>query len=113
MWYLKKIVNISAAHFLRNDTGPCSKMHGHNLKITVFLKGVTLDKIGMIMNLSLAKDFIMKYDHTCLNDHPEFSEGQLNPTMENFTKYVAEQIPYCYRVEVQESPNNIIMYEAL
>lgn len=111
MWYLEKRINISIAHYLRDDMSCCSNNHGHNLAINVYCKGDTLNSTGMIFNLSRAKTICFKYDHTCLNDWPEFKEDGVNPTMENFTKYLCEQIPFCYKVTVQESLNNIITYE--
>lgn len=35
----------------------------------------------------------------------------INPTAENMDKLFWELIPYCYRVEVQESRDNLVWYE--
>ncbi len=33
------------------------------------------------------------------------------PTAENIARWVCKQIPQCYKVEVQESEGNIVIYE--
>jgi len=35
----------------------------------------------------------------------------LNSTAENIARYLVYEIPHCYKVEVQESENNIATYE--
>ena len=34
-----------------------------------------------------------------------------NPTAENIAKWVCDQLPQCYRVDVQESEGNMATYE--
>ena len=34
-----------------------------------------------------------------------------NPTAENIARWVCKQIPQCYKVEVQESEANTVIYE--
>jgi 6-pyruvoyltetrahydropterin/6-carboxytetrahydropterin synthase len=49
-------------------------------------------------------------DHKNLNlDVPEFEN--LNPTAENIARWVCEQIPTCFKVEVRESEGNTVIYE--
>ena len=45
-------------------------------------------------------------DHKNLNEVIPF-----NPTAENIARWVCEQIPTCFKVEVQESEGNIAIYE--
>lgn len=44
-------------------------------------------------------------DHKHINDILPF-----NPTAENIARWVVEQIPECYKAEVQESEGNVAMY---
>ena len=47
-----------------------------------------------------------KLDHKNLNEILPF-----NPTAENIARWVCDQTPFCFRVEVQESEGNIAIYE--
>jgi len=47
-----------------------------------------------------------RLDHQDLNKIFTF-----NPTAENLAKWIVDQIPTCYRADVQESENNIASYE--
>lgn len=47
-----------------------------------------------------------KLDHQNLNDVLPF-----NTTAENMARWICDQIPFCYRVEVQESESNTAIYE--
>jgi 6-pyruvoyl-tetrahydropterin synthase len=52
-----------------------------------------------------------------LNDFPEskkyleFEDYKNNPTAENIARWVCEQIPTCFKVEVRESEGNTVIYE--
>jgi len=47
-----------------------------------------------------------RLDHAHLNDVLDF-----NPTAENMARWICDQIPSCYRVDVQESEGNTATYE--
>ena len=47
-----------------------------------------------------------KLDHQFLNDVVDF-----NPTAENMARWVCEQVPHCYKVQIQESEGNVVEYE--
>ena len=46
-----------------------------------------------------------RLDHKYLNDIFDF-----NPTAENMSRWICENVPNCYKVEVQESEGNIATY---
>ena len=51
----------------------------------------------------------MKYGE---ENHGNFNELlPFNPTAENIARWICEQIPHCYRVDVQESEGNVASYE--
>ena len=109
MYYVKKSLEISAAHQLKLDyESKCENLHGHNWNVDVYLKSDKLDQNGMVMDFTIIKKKIMdKMDHKYLNEVFDF-----NPTAENIAHWVQEELgEKCYRVEVEESQNNFAVYE--
>lgn len=109
MYYIKKTFEVSGAHCLKlNYESKCSNLHGHNWEITVYCKSEKLNENGMVIDFTHIKREIQDYlDHKNLNDLFDF-----NPTAENIAKWICDKLsPFCYRVEVQESNNNIAVYE--
>ncbi len=108
MYEVKKRFEISAAHKLKLDyVSKCSNLHGHNWIIDVYLRSETLDNNGMVMDFTEIKEKITKkFDHQIINEIVDF-----NPTAENLAKYICDLLaPKCYRVDVQESENNVASY---
>lgn len=82
-------------------------MHGHNWIVTIYCEAEELDKNGMICDFTHIKKMVSdKLDHQYLNDIVDF-----NPTAENMAKWICDQVPCCWRVDVQESEGNIATYE--
>lgn len=108
MYYVKKTMEISAAHRLTLDyESKCTQLHGHNWLITVYCKSAELNANGMVVDFTIIKQMIKdRLDHQVLND-----VLPCNPTAENIARWICEQIPQCYKVEVQESRGNVAIYE--
>jgi len=108
MYYVKKTMEISAAHRLTLDyESKCTQLHGHNWLITVYCKSTELNANGMVVDFTIIKQMIKdRLDHQVLND-----VLPCNPTAENIARWICEQIPHCYKVEVQESRGNVAIYE--
>ena len=109
MFKIKKRIIVSAAHFLKLDyASKCTGMHGHNWIIDDYLKSPELDRNGMVMDFSEIKRRVKNVlDHKVLNE-----VITVNPTAENIAFWVSETLgEKCYRVEVQESPDNVAVYE--
>lgn len=108
MYYIKKRLEISAAHSLALDyESKCSRLHGHNWIITVECKARELNANGMVTDFTHVKETIMKrLDHTVLNDSLPF-----NPTAENLARWIVDVVPNCWRAEVCESEGNSAIYE--
>ena len=45
----------SAAHSLRGYNGDCSRLHGHNWTVQVFIRSEKLDEVGIAMDFKLLK----------------------------------------------------------
>lgn len=108
MYYVSKRMEIAGAHYLKLDyASKCENLHGHNWIVTVYCKAKELNKNGMVEDFTHIKKAIHgKLDHTLLNGVVDF-----NPTAENIAKWICEQIPTCYKVQVQESEGNVACYE--
>jgi 6-pyruvoyltetrahydropterin/6-carboxytetrahydropterin synthase len=108
MYTIKKTLEISAAHSLSLDyESKCKTLHGHNWVITIHCKNKELNQNGMVVDFTEIKKAISeKLDHKELNKVLPF-----NPTAENMAKWIADTIPFCYKVEVEESNGNIATYE--
>ena len=108
MYTVIKRIEISAAHRLNlSYRSKCEHLHGHNWVITVYCRSKELNAEGMVVDFSHIKQAIKaKLDHQVLNEVLPF-----NPTAENIARWACEQIPCCFKVEVQESEGNIAIYE--
>ena len=117
MYKISKEFSFSASHQLEGlpQNHPCSKIHGHNYIVKVFLKSETLNETGFVRDyreLDSVKRYIDEtLDHQHLNDVLTF-----NPTAENIAKFLYDtfkkDIPEVYAVEVSETPKTSAIYEA-
>jgi 6-pyruvoyltetrahydropterin/6-carboxytetrahydropterin synthase len=84
----------AAAHFLANYHGKCERLHGHNYRVRVMATGASLDGGGMLVDFGVLKgalkDILAELDHSCLNDHPAFSDG--NPSAERIAAFVGDRM---------------------
>ncbi|MFV0545879.1 MAG: 6-pyruvoyl trahydropterin synthase family protein [Bacteroides sp.] len=108
MFTVIKRMEVSAAHKLVLPyQSKCSALHGHNWIITVYCRAERLNSDGMVVDFTLIKQKVMeKLDHQNLNEILPFI-----PTAENLARYICKMIPQCFKVEVQESEGNIVIYE--
>ena len=95
MYTLTIETNFSAAHILRGYDGPCSRLHGHNWKVTVEAKTETLDRLGMGIDFYILQKkteaVVAKFDHHDLNAIPPFDK-ELNPTSENIARVIFQEL---------------------
>lgn len=108
MYYVSKRLEISAAHRLELDyESKCTGIHGHNWIVTVHCRARELNPAGMVTDFTHIKQNISdRLDHKLINDVLPF-----NPTAENMARWICENVPNCYRVDVQESEGNVASYE--
>jgi 6-pyruvoyltetrahydropterin/6-carboxytetrahydropterin synthase len=85
----------SGAHNLRGYDGACSRLHGHNWKVTVEARTEILDNIGMSIDFYVLKkkteEVTAKFDHRDINTVPPFDHA-LNPTSENLARYIFDEL---------------------
>lgn len=117
---LNKDMNFSAAHFIpHEEAGKCQTVHGHTYFVNVTVAGNKLDASDFLIDFKLLKDAIhKKYDHSVLNDHPEFN-GKF-PTTERLAEQIWQSIdailktrdnkPLCLQVIVRETPTSYVVY---
>ena len=107
MYYIQKRLEISASHYLELDyESKCSVLHGHNWIVTVYCRAASLDANGMVTDFTHIQSRVMdRLDHKAINEVVPF-----NPTAENLARWICEQVPNCYRVDVQESEGNLATY---
>jgi len=108
MYTVIKRIEISASHSLKlSYESKCEHLHGHNWIITIHCRSQELNEDGMVIDFTHIKERITsQLDHKNLNDIFSF-----NTTAENMAKWICDQIPHCFKVEVQESESNVAIYE--
>lgn len=117
---LNKDMNFSAAHFIPSkDAGQCQEMHGHTYFVNVTIGGDAVDASGFLIDFKQIKQAIhKKYDHSVLNNHPEFKDKF--PTTELLAEQIWQTIqdllmatenkPFCLQVIVRETPTSYVIY---
>jgi 6-pyruvoyltetrahydropterin/6-carboxytetrahydropterin synthase len=109
MYTVTKRLEVSGAHSLDLPyDSKCKNLHGHNWIIVVTCRRVELDDYGMVIDFIKIKEIVSQLDHANINE----ILGEVNPTAENIACWLCNKIPYCVRVEVQESEGNIAIYES-
>ncbi len=109
MYKVKKRIEVSASHQLNlSYESKCQNLHGHNWIIDIYMRSNELNRDGMVMDFThIKKEIQDRLDHKNLNEILHF-----NTTAENIAKWIADTLgEKCYRVDVQESENNIATYE--
>lgn len=121
MYELTTIVEFEAAHCIKGYPGKCKRLHGHNWKVEVTVRGTELDELGMLIDFHDLKrevnSVIDQLDHYYLNEIEPFCE--LNPTAENLAKYIFEALQvkpaFAERIrlasiKIWESPKSAVLY---
>jgi 6-pyruvoyltetrahydropterin/6-carboxytetrahydropterin synthase len=89
----------AAAHKVRNTEGPCARLHGHNWKLRVTLKGSALTQEGYLLDFFDVKETVQKLiidrcDHQYLNEIEPFDV--INPTCEHIANWIFDTLDAHY-----------------
>jgi 6-pyruvoyltetrahydropterin/6-carboxytetrahydropterin synthase len=116
MFTISKEFHFSASHNLLclADDHPCSRIHGHNYVVTVFMASKELTPTGFVEDYNELKgigQWIDKHlDHRHLND-----VFDCNPTVENMSKILfdlfKQDFPLLKAIEMSETPKTRCRYE--
>jgi 6-pyruvoyltetrahydropterin/6-carboxytetrahydropterin synthase len=93
----------------------CSRMHGHNYKLVIFLQSQELNKDGFVIDfgkLQVIKDFIMQnWDHRNLSEilHPQYATSEVIAKF-LYDKY-KPQFPQIKAIEIWETDSSCTRYE--
>lgn len=137
MYILKAESSFDSAHFLKDYKGKCGNIHGHRWKVTIEIKGDTLNTGGntrdMIIDFgelkALVGEITKPFDHSLIIEEGSLKETTLTalkeedfsiitlpfrPTAERFAKYFYEQakLKGCnvLSATVYETPANCAKY---
>ncbi len=120
MFEVSVMSRFSAAHRLPGYAGSCAAYHGHNWEVQVFIRGLTLDDIGMLADFRKVKEalrsVLAELDHTDLNEIAAFRKE--NPTSEGLARYLFRKLSDAvntaryrvFRVSVCETPETRATY---
>ena len=112
--------HFDAAHYLRGYRGKCEEMHGHRYRVVVKIEAEKLNDIGLAYDFTdlkrYLKEFLDRFDHTCLNDIPPFDK--INPSAENIAATIYNELKdrlaaapvSLTAVEAWESPEQGVAY---
>ena len=90
MYKLTVDTKFAAAHFLKDYTGNCARLHGHTWGVSATVRAGKLDEFGICIDFKdiseALDDIVERFDHQNLNDLEEFRD--VNPTAENLGKLI-------------------------
>jgi len=99
MYELTVTARFAAAHQLREYSGKCENLHGHNWKVEAIVSAAALNEIGLAIDFKEIKESLHEtldqLDHTFLNDLPMFKDD--NPSSENIARWIFERL--CERLD--------------
>ncbi|HEX5415954.1 MAG TPA: 6-carboxytetrahydropterin synthase, partial [Chloroflexota bacterium] len=122
MFEVGVVAQFEAAHCLRGDFGPASRLHGHTYRAEVSVQGPTLRPDGTLCDLATleihTREVVAGLHYRNLDDLPGFA-GQ-NTTAETVARYIFDQLApdlsgqpiSTLSVRVWESPNAWAGYSA-
>ncbi len=116
-YIVTKTCTISVGHVLSlGKAHPCSRPHGHNLRVTVCCSAYSLNKDGMVVDFNDIAGIIREYDHTTVGGTMEKFAGTLAERVNlllNPEKELRIKNAHVLWVEVAETDGNVCRVELL
>ena len=121
MFEVGVVEEFEAAHSLKGDFGPGTRLHGHTYKVQVVVQGHKLDESGVLCDISRIKESLQEIvghlHYQNLDELEEFKD--VNSTAENVCKHIYDRLtPALNRDQVQhvkvtvwESPSAFASYQ--
>jgi len=118
-WTIMKSFHVATGHRLSKHEGLCRNIHGHNLKIEVYVSAYKLNEDDMVIDFSHLKEavkiIVVGFDHSLLLNSEDsvtikFADEQnwkyveipgRDPTAEILSKFLFEEIGFA----LEEYPN--------
>jgi 6-pyruvoyltetrahydropterin/6-carboxytetrahydropterin synthase len=99
MYQVSIETHFAAAHRLRNYTGHCENLHGHNWKVEAAVASEKLDDAGMVIDFNILKQktkaIVDILDHQYLNELDPFTD--INPSSENLAAYIYDRLSFALK----------------
>ena len=109
---------LMCAHHLPNlpATHPCHRMHGHNYKVRLFVRGVVDQHLGWIIDYAAINAIWSELIHARL-DHRLINDTIANPTCELLAEWIYANLSVglpvgvaITRLEIQEEPGSGVVF---
>lgn len=109
MYQVTRVIHFCYGHRLRNYTGKCRYLHGHNGTVEIELSSDRLDRRGMVRDFTEIKEAIQQWIDTNLDHKMILQRGDpvlpalrklrepvyvvnANPTAEHLAKLIYEEV---------------------
>ena len=94
MFELTVELEFSAAHRLPEYPGPCARLHGHNYRTLIIVRGGELSEHGMLIDFGelkkICREVVAPLDHAYLNEQPAFAA--VPPTAEAIARHIYQGV---------------------
>jgi len=120
MYSIQVESRFSSSHYLNEYQGDCARLHGHNWRVVVEVRGDHLTSNGMLIDFTILKSALdgiaHEFDHTVINDHEHFKTNGINPTAETLARYFHQRLestvhPHrIHAVSVYETDDTVASY---
>jgi len=117
MYAISVEATFNATHRVHLPDGSLEPLHGHDWHVRAHFESESLDAHAMVVDFvdtqQKLRDVVTAFHHTCLNDHPRFTEA--SPTAEVVARVLFDSLRrtglnQLVCVEVTEAPGCIASY---